>query len=258
MMRIFRALLRAESIKLRRTGTLIMALAAPALASLLQLVHLADMVGDAHPRWTSPAVVWSDLMQHGWDVWLVLILPMLIFFEAAALANLEHRGNQWKQLFTYPVPRWSVYATKIFICAVLVAGSFALFALGFTADALMFSGVEGLHLASAIPGLEILRIMGKAFLALWLMIVIQSWLSARFAGFVAPVGIGFAAWIGGFMFLGLHQSLLRWYPWTMPIGAGPGGPPHKTTLLPILFGCVSAVLLGALACRDLARRRDQA
>jgi hypothetical protein len=146
-------------------------------------------------------------------------------------------------------------------CAVLAGGGCVLFALGFTADALIFSGFEGLHLASAIPWLEILRITGKTFLALWLVIVIQSWLSARFAGFMVPIGIGFAAWIGGFMFLAAHPNLLLWYPWTMAVGAGPngpGGPPHKTTLLRILFGCASAVLLGVLACRDLARRRDQA
>jgi hypothetical protein len=258
MIRIFRALLRAESIKLRRSGALIVALAAPALATLLQLLHLIGMIGDAHPRWTSPAVVWADLMAHGWDVWLVLIVPMLITFEAASLANLEHRGNQWKQLFATPVPRWAIYATKIFFCALLVAGGALLFAAGFTASTLMFSGVEGLHLASAIPWLEILRITGKAFLTSGMAIVIQSWLSARFAGFVAPVGIGFGAWVGGFLFLGVHESFLLWYPWTMAIGARSGGSPHSATLLPILSGCAIAVVLGVLACRDSARRRDQA
>ena len=133
-----------------------------------------------------------------------------------------------------------------------------LFALGFTADALIFSGFERLRLASAIPWLEILRIPGKTFLASWLMIVIQSWLSARFAGFVAPIGIGFAAWIGGFIFLLGKRSLPLWYPWTTAIGARPGGSPHNSTLIPILSGCASAVLLGVLVCRDLARRRDRA
>src|ERR1700719_537254 len=100
MMPTARALIRAESIKLRRSMAVVAPVAASALAVLLQCVHLSSMIGGPpNPDWMSPDIVWVDLLRGGWDVWLVLILPMLIFFEAASLATLEHSGNHWKQLF---------------------------------------------------------------------------------------------------------------------------------------------------------------
>jgi hypothetical protein len=143
-------------------------------------------------------------------------------------------------------------------CGLLVGASFLVFALGFIGDALIFGAIRGLPLASTIPWSEILHLVGKAYVASWLVIAIQSWLSVRFSGMATPVGVGFAALVIGFGLLGVRGGPFSWwYPWTLPIRTLSGGPRDlHDTVLPALFGCAGGVLVGALACWDLARRRE--
>jgi hypothetical protein len=140
-------------------------------------------------------------------------------------------------------------------CGLLVGAAFLGVALGFVGDVLIFSGVRGLHLASAIPWAVILRTAGIAYLASWLAIVVQSWLGARFSGIAPPVGIGFAALALGLVLV--PGALSSWFPWTLPFRTLPGGPRDlHSTVLPAVFGCAGGVLMGAVACWDLARRRE--
>jgi len=256
-MRIAMALVRAEAIKLRRTSIPTMAVIAAILASVTELVNLLDS-GGGPPDLRPPAVIWQNLLQGHWALWLVFFVPMLIALEAASLANLEHSGNQWKQLFTCPLPRWTIYATKMLFCGALVSAGFVVSALGFIVDGLIFSGLHGLHLASAIPWFAIAALTGKAALACWLPVVIQSWLSARFSGFGIPIGIAFAALLFGFMMIGERlNAIVSWYPWMLPFGTQGRANHPDNTVLPVVFGCVGGIVAGIFACRDLARRRDQ-
>jgi hypothetical protein len=255
MMAVAWALISTEAIKLRRTVAVWLAVAAPALAILIEL---AAVFGRTTPPRGTTSAQWRLLLQPGWTSWFGFCLPMLIAFEAACLANLENNGKQWKQLFAFPIPRWSVYATKMLFCGLLVGASFVVAVLGFAGDVLSYSVVYGLHMASAIPWPEILTTAGKAYVASWLLIVIQSWLGARFAGLASPVGIGFAGLVLGFVVLLIGEGAVSsWYPWLLPLRtflAAPGDL-HKT-MLPAVFGCAGAVVFGTIACWDLARRRD--
>ncbi len=255
MMAIALVLVRTEALKLQRTVALWLAVAAPVLAIILQLIILFDRIsfpiGDA-------GTVWRNLLQNGWGFWLGFFVPMLVSFEAASLANLEHREKQWKQLFAFPVPRWSIYAIKMLFCGLLVGASFLIVVPGFVGDVLIFSWARGFPLASAIPWSEIVNTAGKAYVASWLVIVIQSWLSVRFAGIASPVCIGFAALVIGVVLIPFQKgSFSSWYPWTLPLRTFQANPRDlHNTALPAVFGCVGGVVLGALACRDLARRRE--
>ncbi len=252
MMAIAWALISAEALKVRRTAAIWMVVAAPVL---LIFLHLSDLFGRTYLPLSDMGVVWEHLLRNGWSFWMFLV-PILVAFEAASLANLEHRGKHLKQLFAYPIPRWSVHATKMLFCALLLGASFLLAALGLVGNVLIFSGLRGHGLSRAIPWSEVLSTTAKAFAASWLTIAIQSWLSARFTGIAAPVGIGFAALILGTILLKPDiPELSSWYPWLLPLRTLATGDLHDTRL-PFLLGCVGGVMVGALACWDLARRRD--
>ena len=141
--------------------------------------------------------------------------------------------------------------------------SFLVLVLGFVGGVLIFSGISGLHLASSIPWVEIVTMAGKAYLASWMMMAIQTWFSMRFSG-VAAAGIGFASLVAGFILLGIvarhgemFSSLSSCYPWMLAFRTLSLGPRDlHSTSLPAVFGCVGGVLVGALACWDLARRRE--
>jgi lantibiotic transport system permease protein len=253
MMQTAWALLSAEAIKLRRSAPVRLALAAPALLFLLELLTLFSR---RTVNMTDPARLWRDLLSFGWVLWLGLFTPALIAFEAICLAALEHGGRQWKQLFALPVPRWSIFAVKMLVCGVLVAASFFTFVATSVAGVLMFSGARGLHLAASIPWAEILLTAVRAYAACWFLIVVQSWLSSRFAGFAVPAGIAFAAMLFGVVLTGVGREYFGWwYPWTLPINVRPEGlyDAHNT-LAPALFGAIAGVLLAPVASWDLGRR----
>jgi lantibiotic transport system permease protein len=258
MIPIIWALMSTEAIKLRHSLALWLAVAAPLLAILAELIGLFDRYS---PPSGDAAAMWRALLQNGWAFWLSFFAPMLIAFQAASLANFEHAGRLWKQLFAFPVPRWSVYATKMLACGLLLGASFLILVPGYIGDVLIYSGTYGLHLASSIPFAEIFLVAGKAFLASWLVIVVQTWLATRFSGITASLGIGFAATIMGFVLLGIlgrrGEDYASWYPWLLALLTHPGGPYDRhNTLLPLAVGCVGGLLFGGMACWDLARRRE--
>jgi len=255
MIAIALALVSTEAIKLQRTAALWLAIGAPVLAVLLELIALFDRT---YPPSGDAGTVWGILLGGGYTSWLGFCLPILISFEAASLANLEHSGKHWKQLFAFPIPRWSVYTTKMLFCGLLAWVSILIGILGFTGDVLIYSGAHGLNLASAIPWPQMLTMVGKAYMASCFLIVIQTWLSTKFSGVALPVGIGFAALAVGLVLLPLGEGVLSsWYPWTLPLRVLQTNPRDlHNTMLPAVFGWVGALVIGPLACWDLARRQE--
>jgi hypothetical protein len=247
------ALVSAEAIKLRRSAPVRLALAAPALLFVLELL---TMFSRPRINLTNPTLLWRDLLSFGWVMWLGLFAPALVDFEAICLANLEHSGKHWKQLFALPIPRWRVFAVKMLFCGLLLGASFCAFTMTSVGGVLLFSGVRGLNLASAIPWQEILLTALRGYAACWLLIVVHTWLSVRFPGFAMPAGIAFAAMLVGFLLVGLSPDVFGWwYPWTLPISVRPDGLYDSgNTLAPALFGAIAGLLLAPLASWDLGRR----
>jgi hypothetical protein len=252
-MRVAWMLVTAEAIKLRRSAAVKLALAAPGLLFALEML---TMFSRGQINATDPARLWRDLMSFGWILWLGLFTPALIAFEAICLAGLEHGGRHWKQLFSMPVPRWGIFAVKMLACGVLVGASYAIFLTTSAGAVLLFSGARELHLWAATPWMELLATAAKAYAACWLLIVVHTWLSVRFAGFAVPAGITFAAVLAGYLLLSANPNAFGWwYPWTLPIGVRPEGlyDAHRT-FPPALFGAAAGLALAPLASWDLGRR----
>jgi hypothetical protein len=241
--------------KLRRSAPVRLAVAAPALLFVLELM---TMFARGYVNPADPARLWRDLLTFGWLLWLGLFTPALVTFEAIGLAGFEHAGNQWKQLFTYPIPRWAVFAVKMAVCAALVGVGFALFTVSSVAAVLLFGGARGLHLAAAVPWGEVAMTMLRTWLACWLLVVIHTWLSARFAGFAVPAAVAFAAVLVGYILLGAsHDMVAWWYPWTLSINARPDGLwQARNAAAPALFGALAGLALAPVACWDLGRRQE--
>jgi hypothetical protein len=255
MIRKAYALVASEAIKMRRAAPVRLAIAAPALLFVLQLL---TMFSRHTINAANPSALWADLLSFGWIMWLGLFTPALIVFEAICLAGMEHGGRHWKQLFALPIPRWTIFETKMLFCGVLVAASFVLFAVTSLAGVLLFSWFRDLHLAAATPWAETLLTSLRAFLACWLLIVVHTWLSVRFPGFAVPAGIAFAAILICVMLVSVSPGVFGWwYPWTLPINIRPQGLyDSHNTLAPALFGAISGAIMAPLASWDLGRREE--
>ena len=252
-MKSWRALATAEAIKVRRAAPAALALAAPLLLFVFELLTLfaRRTINQANP-----ARLWNDFLGFSWVMWLGLFAPALVVFLAISMVGQEHGGRQWKQLFCYPVPRWRLFAIKMLFCGLLLAVSFLLFAITSVVGVLMFSGARGLGLAATTPWADVLLTTLQAYLASWLLIVVHIWLSVRFRGFAVPAGIAFAAILFGFLLLNVSREAFGWwYPWTLPLNVRPNGLYSPgASFAPWLFGSVAALALAPVASWDLGRR----
>lgn len=235
------ALLSTEITKLKHTSTLWVSILVPisVLAmALLELLATYSHWGSRAPR--APADEWNMVLTPWWMIWTWAVVPILIGVEAVGLVSPEHAGKHWKQLYTMPIPRWSIFAAKAAVCWLMVGVSFLIFAAGMLGLGLLRSGLLDLHMASGIPWGLMLRLLGRAFLASSAAVAIQVWLSMRFAGFTIPLGAGLAATImGGFIVSQVHQiHLTGWWPWMMPFDSLPWGMDHVPASLvvsPLVF-----------------------
>lgn len=242
--------------KLRGTVAPWLVLAVPAFVAMLSL---AGLFGSRFVPQGTPSTLWPELLQGGWVFLFWLSVPAFVSIEAAYLANVEHSGKSWKQLFAYPVPRWSVYAVKMVVSALLTAAAIIVGVVALTLAVLLYGSVYDLHLAGAVPWELLLRTVCKAWLASWLMIAIQSWVSTRIRGLGAGIGLTLAALlVGSIMLRPADGAMMSYYPWTMVARtlAGTNRFDLHDTTMPAIVGALGGLTPAAWACWDLGRRRD--
>lgn len=247
----FLSLLRAESLKLRRSLILGLALIFP-----LGLLTIAILVGFMviTPR---DHATWRGWMSFTLVPWTSLLLPMQVCLLSTLLMNLEHQNHQWKHLHALPVRRWKHFATKQAMLGLLLLLGHLLLLVGFYLGGWVLKLARPtLHLESPRPLLAA-SLLGLIFLASWAMAAAHTWLAARFPNLAVNLGIGLA----GVMLIGAvsqRPAMARAFPWSMPgkglfdwMGGAEAGSPWL--VIGLSLGIGTALLL--LACWD-AQRRD--
>ena len=213
---IFLSLLEAEWRKQRRSLAAWLVLGGacftPAIILGVRLLRSAGL-----EKLYARADFWSKLWHSAWESMAVFLLPMATILIAALLAQIEWRGNAWKQVHALPVRRTSVHVAKLVIAALLLAQLIVLFNV-----ALWFAGVLPALLlpnvpwpAGEIPWHDVLHDDARYFVACLPMLAIQHVLGLRFANFLVPVGVGFLAWVAGLAML--SSPLAAWMPYAWPI-----------------------------------------
>ena len=241
---------RVEIRKLRRTLVLRVALLTPVF--MLALAAWAYLLGlHAIDRQGWAALVESDLLF--W--WGLFVLPPLVGLEAALLADLDHRGGHWARLFALPVPRGTLYAAKLVVGSGLLGAGGLILALGAAIEGFVIAASQpSLGLALPIPLTEVIRQVGAAYLASWLLLALELWVAVRWKGLAAPCGL---ALVGAVIGLVLSISprtiaLARLFPWSMAFIAGTRS--DESQLIAVLGGIVGGVCLGILGGWEVSRR----
>lgn len=69
-----------------------------------------------------PSNPWPALVNRTFNILCFVILPMAVIMITSQSMQIEQKANAWKQLFTYPAPRWTVMTGKyLFTLALVVA-----------------------------------------------------------------------------------------------------------------------------------------
>jgi len=241
----------AETLKLRRTLALAVAVLAPLVIAVFQLAMYLQHLDYYLPLpGENP---WVQFSQIALVYWNLLMLPLFITLETALLAQLEHNGGNWKLIYTLSTSRWAIYAAKQLVAMGLVAFSvFVLLGLLVGVGKILQLIEPALGLDAAIPWGYIFKFAGLAYLASWLMISFHLWVGTRWNSFVLAAGVGITATILGVFVFG--DDLAKYYPWTLPgtlaLEMRDAGPIFTSLFL----GCLGGLVLAFLGGRDVIRQ----
>lgn len=242
--------LNAETLKLKRTLALWLAIVLPAVIVFLFFLNYLQR-GEFLIREDADSWIW--MAQNVLILWSMLFLPLFTALEMALISGLEHSDKNWKHLFALPIPRWTIYAAKL-LAGLGILGLGQIAAWGWT----MLAGLglrvfkPGLGFEDSFPWLQILEWTFRVFLASWLIVAIQTWVSVRWPRFVLSIGVGIAAVIGGFIMS--NTELWRIYPWSLPAAVANGFIRGDTQLTAVVISIIGGVVVGVVGCWDTTRR----
>lgn len=240
--------LSAETLKLKNTLALLAAAGAPLfIISLSFLIYYFK----GHEMLKPGENPWLPYTRHSLQVWALLFMPLYIGLAAALVCAVEHQSNTWKQLYSLPLPRWTVYGAKLLVFTGLIFLSMALMFVLNQAGGYLLGllrpefGFQNFNIAWPAA-----QVMAKITLAALGIMAVQFFVSFRFRNFVFPIGLGFVLTVAG-------NVLLRWehvhfYPYVYPFLSFINTNPEDIRVFStevgrslVVFGLVSA--LGLLA-----------
>lgn len=202
--------LRAESLKIRRTLALWLVWVLPAAPAGLQL--LLQLTGNGRP--SAQADPWVWMIYGAMITWTLFVLPLLVALETGLLAGIEHAASGWKHLFALPLRRGPVYAAKITTSAVLVLAAHAMLCLWIFVAGVLLAVLQPDLGFTWIPPMELLLFTAASFAGSWLMLSLHAWIGLRWPSLVLNVGIAVVALVVNLSLV--ESDLRRFFPWFIP------------------------------------------
>jgi len=184
----------AELQKLKNTLAIVVAVAVPLFIAFLSFVIY---LSEGHKLIITGINPWKEYIYHLQKFWAGLLLPLTIILEASLINSIEHSNNMWKQIYTLPVSKSSVYFYKLLsflLLNILMAISLTFFVQLFGYLLMLFKPEFGFNAPSFFG--ESLLLSLKMMLASSAIIGFQFFLSFHFRSFIIPMVIGFCLTIG--------------------------------------------------------------
>ncbi|MFY0629840.1 MAG: ABC transporter permease [Flavobacteriaceae bacterium] len=208
-----------ELFKLKRTFafwlTLLASFFVPGLLFVVTLFKHKNFIpkDDSNP--------WDLIMQIETSIIITVLIPFFILLVTSLIMQLEHRSGALKDLFSLPVPKWSIYYGKLTIVLATVFITYLLFSI-FLLTGGYISGLlfPDLNYTSFSPDfLKLFKTLGVSFVASLGVVGLQFWLSFRIKNFIIPLGIGMVLVIAG-LIIGNYPSDAVYYPYSYNMVTG--------------------------------------
>lgn len=196
-----------ETVKLRRSLALLLAVAAPALIATFVFFNLLR---------NDHAAPWQVAVQSSAAIWAFFMLPMSVTALTALVAHTEHGPQAWDNLRALPRPRWHLYAAKAMVVLGVVAAMSGLVALTTLASIELATWIKPAITPTGSRELaDYLVLLGRIFLSSWLLMAVQLWIALRYRSFVPALAVG----IGGTFFAVVATSarIGALMPWQIPV-----------------------------------------
>jgi hypothetical protein len=180
-----------ERLKIKRTLVIWLAILAPAF---VVIVAFGAGYANGEQFYRTGVNPWINFCEHLLAGWSLFIFPLYVSLLSALYAAIEHQNRAWGYVYSLPVPKRSIYLSKLVVLTVLVALShLALLLFGLSAGALMgllkpAYGFEDFAMPAFMP----LACVHLVVCGLGVM-VIQLLISLWFSSFIVPAGLGLLA-----------------------------------------------------------------
>jgi len=256
-MSLIRAL-HAETLKMKRTIALKMGVLSPAIVVLL-ILFIASQAPYSMLHRNGIKGEWTELARLNLRLWAFLMMPLYVTLQTALIAGVDHSENQWKSLLARPVPRWTLYVSKLIVVSAMTAASTILLACGILIDGAVLPHLNAeLVFGSPVPWaaivLESSQVAGLMFLGL----TIQHWVSLRWRAFSVATGTGIVATVMAFLATAAGRQMGGWpqyFPWSLPMLVLARQPQNLEAILAI--SSALALTVAVAGCFDFCRREVQ-
>lgn len=238
----FFAALRGEWMKQRRGLAIWMVLAGAAFTPAIMVAMRLLRYRIQSQMYAAPDF-WLRAWDNAWESAAIFFLPMGAVLVTSLVVHVEFRNNTWKQVHVLPIHRATVFFSKLAIPVLLVMAFIALFNLAFwlsvAVPALLVPGLAMPQ--AAIPWR---RFLGEdlGYLVGCLPIVALLYaIALRLRPVMAPIGIGFMAWVATLGSLSTHVGAFSPFAPIMLQYIGSGGarkvphPPIDLHALALLY-----------------------
>ena len=247
-MRDIYPVLLAESLKLKRTRALRLAIGAPMIIVLLVFGIYAERSGKS-----DDADLLTGFAQLILTIWTIILFPLYVALVAALVAAIEHQNDGWKHILALPVNRSAIFVAKWIAGIGLVLLSSLVLSTGVVAAAEVLRLVKPGWSSSQLPTAMIFRGALLSSCAAVLLFSIQMWISLRWRSFLPGLVVAVIAL--ALMFVAIPRGVALFgslFPWSPPAMAMAPHNPYRP--IAVGLGLFAGVLVGAVACWHLSRR----
>jgi lantibiotic transport system permease protein len=160
---------------------------------------------------------WSNHIKNAWQSAAALFFPFYTIIVTSLVVQIEYRNNTWKQVYASPRSYADIFFSKFCIIHLYIISCFLLFNVFVVGGALIANTFRPQYkfFDTAIPWTKLMSFTGKQYVAILGMTSIQYWLSLRLRNYIAPLGIGLALVIIGFLILGWSKVIYYPYAYTV-------------------------------------------
>jgi len=205
---------RAEFLKSKKTAAFWLTVIGSAFVPVVHGISLL-----ARPDHFVPALKndpWQIIINNNWQAATLFLLPMFVILVTSLVVQIEYKNNTWKQVYASPRTLADIYFSKFIIIHTLILFCFILFNAAIIVSSCVVNLFQKQYtfFEHPVPWKTMFFLIGKIYFAVLAITAIQYWISLRFRNFIAPVGIGLALLITGFI---IHEwDHLYYYPYMYP------------------------------------------
>lgn len=201
----------AETYKLKRTPIFWISIVGGATSALIVFGLFFFLIDEFVEFNKSPWVRYYGL---SYGLMSLLLLIPYIILMCSTMVQTEHNSNAWKYLYALPLPKSTIYFSKL----VVAIGLIALTLLVFFGSTLLGGYLLGVlrpeyefHNYSPMVG-QWAAMIGHSFIAILGVTALQYWLSIRWKNYIIPIGIGMMGFVMSVMIVD-EERFATYFPY---------------------------------------------